>query len=107
MMFRERAGKLLRNPVPMDFPRQSFAANFRILTRHDYLQGHLHRIGVKDTHDCPLCLNVEIMDFKHLTVCASLADIRSGLLPLDNYVSRATLCWAAQKEMASSTNSPM
>ena len=51
----------------MNLPRQGFAANFRILTRHDYLQSHFHQIGVKDTPDCPF-LSGEAMDFKHLTV---------------------------------------
>ena len=91
----------------MNLPRQSFATNFRNLTKHDYLQGHLHRIGLKDTPDCPLCLNGETMDLKHLTVCTFLADIRSELLPLGNIVSKASLYWAAWKEMASPTNSPM
>ena len=58
----------LGNPVPMDLLRQSFAANLRILTKHDYLQGHLHRIWLKNTPDCPLCLNGETMDFKHLSL---------------------------------------
>ncbi|GFU16434.1 putative rna-directed dna polymerase from transposon bs [Trichonephila clavipes] len=33
---------------------------FRLLTEHDYLQRHLHRIGLKDSVCCPLCYQVEM-----------------------------------------------
>ncbi|GBL90839.1 hypothetical protein AVEN_215569-1 [Araneus ventricosus] len=54
------------DPVPMDLPRLISTANFRILNGHDYLQGHLHRIEVKENPDCPLCSTREIMNFRHL-----------------------------------------
>ncbi|GFU91701.1 integrase catalytic domain-containing protein [Trichonephila clavipes] len=51
-----------------------FPAAFRTLTGNDFLQQHLHRIGVKNTPDCPLCLCVEAMNSVHLADCASLAN---------------------------------
>ncbi|GBM47590.1 hypothetical protein AVEN_77030-1 [Araneus ventricosus] len=65
---------LLHNPVTMDLPRLIFTTNFIFLKRHDYRQGHLHRIRVKENLVCPLCSTEEIMHFKHLTVCPILAN---------------------------------
>lgn len=81
----------------MSIPRQIFAANFRVRTGHDYLQGHLHRIGVVDAPDCPICHTSKIMNFSHLTICVSLASV---ILPTDNYLSKAVLYWAARGKMA-------
>ncbi|GFW93805.1 hypothetical protein TNCV_4220861 [Trichonephila clavipes] len=47
---------LVHSVVPMGIPRYVFSAVFRVLTGYDFLQQHLHRIGVKDTPYCPLCL---------------------------------------------------
>ncbi|GBM81748.1 hypothetical protein AVEN_13466-1 [Araneus ventricosus] len=51
----------------------------------EYLQGHLHRIGVKENPDCPLCSTGEIMNFRHLTVCTTLANTNLNVLPPNNY----------------------
>ncbi|GFV71051.1 putative rna-directed dna polymerase from transposon bs [Trichonephila clavipes] len=45
-------------------PRSVGVACFRLLTGHDYLQRHLHCIGVKDTACCPQCHQGE-MDGDH------------------------------------------
>ncbi|GBN00620.1 hypothetical protein AVEN_185921-1 [Araneus ventricosus] len=94
---------LLQKPVPMDLPRLIFTANFRILNGHDYLQGHLHRIGVKQNTDCTLCSTGEIMNFRHLTVCVTLANTNQNVLPPDNYYSKASLYWTARREMVNTT----
>ncbi|GFX80072.1 uncharacterized protein TNCV_2107191 [Trichonephila clavipes] len=80
MMLGERYGRPCSIfPVPMGLPRKVFSAIFRTLTIHDFFQQHLHRIGVKDSPDCPLCLCGEAMNFVHLTVCASLANMGFNL----------------------------
>ncbi|GBO05991.1 hypothetical protein AVEN_172117-1 [Araneus ventricosus] len=94
---------LLHDPVPMELPRLIFTANFRILNGHDYLQGHLHRIGVKENPNCPLCSTGEIMNFRHLTVCATLANTNLNILPPDNYYSKASLYSAIRREMVNTT----
>ncbi|GIX97333.1 hypothetical protein CDAR_427361 [Caerostris darwini] len=43
----------LNYPIPIDLPRPIFAANFRIVSGHDYLQEH-RRIGVKAIPGCSL-----------------------------------------------------
>ena len=96
---------LLKNRIPMNLHRGTFAANFRISTGHDYLNGHLHRIGVKESPACPLCSTGEIMTFTHLTSCASLANENFNFLPLDNFSSKASLYWAARREMVFPTDS--
>ncbi|GFU52981.1 uncharacterized protein TNCV_1142721 [Trichonephila clavipes] len=95
---------LLHSPVPMGLPRQVFSPVFRTLTCHDFLQQHLHQIGVKDTLDCPLCLCGEAMNFVHLTVCASLADTGFNFSS-DNFPATAGLYWAARSEMVYTAHS--
>ncbi|GFW35570.1 uncharacterized protein TNCV_2462121 [Trichonephila clavipes] len=95
---------LLHSPVPMGHSRQVFSAVFRTLPGHDFLQQHLHRIGVKNTTDCPLCLCGEVMNFIHLTVCASL-DNTGFKLSSDNFTAKAVLYWADRREMAYTAHS--
>ncbi|GBL84831.1 hypothetical protein AVEN_93859-1 [Araneus ventricosus] len=94
---------LLHDPVPMDLPRLIFRTNFRILNGHDYLQGHIHRIGVKENPNCLVCCTGEIMSFTHLTVCATSANTNLNVLPPDNYYSKASLNWTARREMVNMT----
>ncbi|GBL72288.1 hypothetical protein AVEN_115247-1 [Araneus ventricosus] len=94
---------LLHDPVSMDLPRLIFTANFRILNGYDCLQGHLHRIGAKENPDCPLCSTGEIMNFRHLTVCATLANTNLNVLQNVNYNSKASLYWTARREMVNTT----
>ncbi|GFX41438.1 hypothetical protein TNCV_3489791 [Trichonephila clavipes] len=35
-------------------PRKASVAHFRLLTRHNCLRSHLHRIGIADSPDCSL-----------------------------------------------------
>lgn len=35
--------------IPLDLPRKEFVAEFLILTSHNYLMKHLHRIGMADS----------------------------------------------------------
>ncbi|PRD20471.1 UNVERIFIED_CONTAM: hypothetical protein NCL1_54525 [Trichonephila clavipes] len=82
----------------MDFPRQVFSSVFRTLIGHDFLQQHLHRIGMKHTPDCPLCLCGEAMNFVHLTVYASLDNIGFNFSS-DNFNAKAGLHWAARRKI--------
>ncbi|KAJ4432357.1 hypothetical protein ANN_20976 [Periplaneta americana] len=65
---------LHQNPqlIP-DLPRKSFVAAFRLATGHDCLAKHLHRIGIYQSPNCPLCNSNQEMDSEHLKICASVA----------------------------------
>ncbi|GFS83749.1 uncharacterized protein TNCV_610851 [Trichonephila clavipes] len=76
----------------------------RTLTGHDFLQQHLHRVGVKDTPDCPLCLSGLARNFVHLTVCASLANPGFNFSS-DNFPAKVGLYWAARRKMAYTAHS--
>ncbi|GFT37255.1 putative gag-pol polyprotein [Trichonephila clavipes] len=54
--------------IPSSLPRSVGVACYHLLTGHDYLQRHLHCIGVKDSACCPLCHYGE-MDGDHLRHC--------------------------------------
>ncbi|KAJ4437376.1 hypothetical protein ANN_17519 [Periplaneta americana] len=65
---------LHQNPqVIPDLPRKSSVAAFRLATGHDCLAKHLHRIGIYQSPNCPLCNSNQEMDSEHLKICASLA----------------------------------
>ncbi|KAJ4441389.1 hypothetical protein ANN_11244 [Periplaneta americana] len=65
---------LHQNPqlIP-DLPRKSSVAAFILATGHDCLAKHLHRIGIYQSPNCPLCNSNQEMDSEHLKICASLA----------------------------------
>ncbi|KAJ4445303.1 hypothetical protein ANN_07108 [Periplaneta americana] len=65
---------LHQNPqlIP-DLPRKSSVAAFRLATGHDCLAKHLHRIGIYQSPNCPLCNSNQEMDSEHLKICASVA----------------------------------
>ncbi|GFV66121.1 uncharacterized protein TNCV_5073231 [Trichonephila clavipes] len=69
------------------------------LIGHDFLQKHLHQIGVKRNPDCPLYPGGEAMNFVSLTVCASLANT-GFTFSSDNFTAKASLHRAALREMA-------
>ncbi|KAJ4433712.1 hypothetical protein ANN_16023 [Periplaneta americana] len=46
---------------------------FRLATGHDCLAKHLHRIGIYQSPNCPLCNSNQEMDSEHLKICASVA----------------------------------
>ncbi|KAJ4449055.1 hypothetical protein ANN_00450, partial [Periplaneta americana] len=56
-----------------DLPRKSSVAAFRLATGHDCLAKHLHRIGIYQSPNYPLCNSNQEMDSEHLKICASLA----------------------------------
>ncbi|KAJ4434245.1 hypothetical protein ANN_22795 [Periplaneta americana] len=56
-----------------DLPRKSSVAAFRLATCHDCLAKHLHRIGIYQSPNCPLCNSNQEMDSEHLKICASVA----------------------------------
>ncbi|GFX46170.1 uncharacterized protein TNCV_2298191 [Trichonephila clavipes] len=89
----------------MGLPRQVFSAVFKTLTGHDFLEQHLHRIGVQDTSDCLLCHCGEAMNFVHQTVCNSLANTDFNFSS-DNFTAKTGLYWAARREMAYTAHSP-
>ena len=55
-----------------DCPRRKAVAEFRMLTGHDCLRKHLHRIGIYNTPLCCLCNQDVIMDVDHLKTCIAL-----------------------------------
>ncbi|KAJ4452169.1 hypothetical protein ANN_03687 [Periplaneta americana] len=56
-----------------NLPRKSSVAAFRLATGHDCLAKHLHRIGIYQSPNCPLCNSNQEMDSEHLKICASVA----------------------------------
>ena len=59
--------------VVPDSPRAAAVASFRLLTGHDCLAAHLHKIGILDSPKCILCQEEEsIMDGHHLFHCSAL-----------------------------------
>ncbi|KAJ4442190.1 hypothetical protein ANN_12056 [Periplaneta americana] len=65
---------LHQNPqlIP-DLRRKSSVAAFRLATGHDCFAKHLHRIGIYQSPNCPLCNSNQEMDSEHLKICASVA----------------------------------
>ncbi|GFT53537.1 hypothetical protein TNCV_3324971 [Trichonephila clavipes] len=57
-------------------PRVEGVACFRIITRHDYLQAHLFKIGLADSPLCPLCKSVP-MTKEHISDCPALLYVLS------------------------------
>ncbi|KAJ4426371.1 hypothetical protein ANN_27185 [Periplaneta americana] len=57
-----------------DLPRKSSVAAFRLATGYDCLAKHLHRIGIYQSPNCPLCNSNQEMDSEHLKICASVAN---------------------------------
>ncbi|KAJ4430740.1 hypothetical protein ANN_19331 [Periplaneta americana] len=55
-----------------DLPRKLPVAAFRLVTGHDCLAKHLHRIGIYQSPNCPLCNSNQEMDSEHLKICASV-----------------------------------
>ena len=76
-----------RNIIP-DTPRKSAVAAFRLLTGHDCLAKHLHRIGILQSPNCPLCSLNEEMDHHHLRKCPAV--------PKDTISERY---WSARERM--------
>ncbi|KAJ4447107.1 hypothetical protein ANN_09107 [Periplaneta americana] len=72
-----------------DLPRKSSVAAFRLATGHDCLAKHLHRIGIYQSPNCPLCNSNQEMDSEHLKICASVAGHDNIF---DNY-------WSARRQM--------
>ena len=54
----------------------SAVAMFRLVTGHDCLNKHLHRIGIIPSPHCPLCSKHEEMDMEHLMHCAALQNLQ-------------------------------
>uniref|UniRef100_A0A8D8T8G2 Reverse transcriptase zinc-binding domain-containing protein n=1 Tax=Cacopsylla melanoneura TaxID=428564 RepID=A0A8D8T8G2_9HEMI len=59
------------NIIP-NLPRKAAVTHFRLLTGHDCLAEHLHRIGVKNSPNCPLCPLNTPMNSSHLASCPAL-----------------------------------
>ncbi|KAJ4432268.1 hypothetical protein ANN_20885, partial [Periplaneta americana] len=57
-----------------DLSRKSSVAAFRLATGHDCSAKHLHRIGIYQSPNCPLCNSNQEMDSEHLKICASVAN---------------------------------
>lgn len=84
-------GLVREQRVSRDLPRAEAVAKFRLITGHDYLQAHLHRIGLVDSDVCPLCGSGSMVG-PHLEQCGALADSEER-----NIVH---LYWEARRRMA-------
>lgn len=90
---------LIENPIPADLPRRDAVACFRLTTGHDYLQSHLHRIGVARTPSCVLCNQYKgKMDGDHLDTCPALTDIRDKVFTKE-HMKKSQVYWAARHRM--------
>lgn len=69
-------------------------ACFLATTGHDYLNKHLHRIGMSDCPTCPLYHNGD-KDIEHLEDCPALIDVRNLTKNFNKYQRDSTLYWAA------------
>ncbi|GFV21271.1 uncharacterized protein LOC103524116 [Trichonephila clavipes] len=79
-------------------------ACFRIITRHDYLQAHLFKIGLADSPLCSLCNSVPMTE-EHLSDCPALLRVLSQdncgvLLPAR---TTSALYWTARRLMSERT----
>jgi hypothetical protein len=64
---------LIKKPdIIPDLPRKASVAKFRLLTGHDCLSEHLHRIGCADSPICPLCSHQQPMNAAHLITCPAV-----------------------------------
>ncbi|KAI5754580.1 hypothetical protein M8J77_009716 [Diaphorina citri] len=64
---------LVENPnIIPNLPRKAAVAHFRLLTGHDCLAQHLHKINIKDSPICPLCSLNAPMNSSHLNFCPAL-----------------------------------
>ena len=65
--------ELIYNPkVIPETPRKSTVALFKLITGHDCLNKHLHKIGIKNSPNCDLCFKNEEMYMEHLKSCQGL-----------------------------------
>ncbi|KAJ4436498.1 hypothetical protein ANN_16529 [Periplaneta americana] len=77
-----------------DLPRKSAVAMFRLITGHDCLSKHLHRIGVLNSPKCLLCAREEDMEMEHLANCETLR----------TFVDLPSKYWEARRMMTSLLN---
>ncbi|XP_066902888.1 uncharacterized protein [Halyomorpha halys] len=82
--------------IPGNLNRAERVACFRLVTGHDLLQKHLHRIGIVDSPKFLLC-NMGEMDGGHLLTCIGLEDIQQNT---DQLRGRVKLYWTARGKMA-------
>ncbi|KAL1453463.1 hypothetical protein WDU94_007599, partial [Cyamophila willieti] len=67
---RQKWEALVKTPdIIPNIPRKASVAKFRLLTGHDCLAEHLHRIGCMDSPLCPLCSLQTPMNGDHLRDC--------------------------------------
>lgn len=59
--------------------RRDALAYFRMTAGHDYLQSHLHKIGMAEDPMCELCI-LGRMDGDDLHACHALADIKKQVI---------------------------
>lgn len=85
---------LCTRPISRTLPRSISVAVFRLSTGHDYLQAHLHRIGLANSDQCPLCAAAR-MDGEHLYTCPALNENEE-----DPLIQRSKLYWSARRQMA-------
>ncbi|GFU61826.1 uncharacterized protein TNCV_4564711 [Trichonephila clavipes] len=95
---------LLYSPVQLDLSRQIFSAVFSTLTGHDIFQQYIHRIGVKNTTECP-----SVFLWRGYVFCSPdslcLPDQHRFSFSSVNFIAKAVLYWAAHREMAYTTHS--
>ncbi|KAJ4448812.1 hypothetical protein ANN_00203 [Periplaneta americana] len=59
--------------------RKSSVAAFRLATGHDCLPKHLHRIGIYQSPNCPLCNSNQEMNSEHLKIFMDAIETESGI----------------------------
>lgn len=92
---------LLRISFSRNFtlPGSVLAADFRLVTGHDYLQRHLYKIAIKDSPMCALCDDAEEMGLGHIPKCQSLTDNMNNANNQDKWWNLSKLYWTARKKL--------
>jgi hypothetical protein len=83
-------GKIVENRnIDPDFPRRDEVATFRLITGHDCLAAHLHRLSLYPSPTCVLCKEENsVMNQDHFLKCT--------VLNTENIPSIAKLYWDAR-----------
>ncbi|GIX71287.1 hypothetical protein CDAR_568811 [Caerostris darwini] len=65
--------------IPVHLEHSESVACFRLTTDHDYLQAHLHPIGLASDGFCPLC-QIANMDGDHLRNCTEFIHVPHDII---------------------------
>lgn len=82
---------LLQNTYLQSSRKETVAA-FRLITGHDCLAQHLHRMNIMRSPNCMLCNSNTAMNFEHLRKCSALQRLWNG--------TDGQIYWEARRQMA-------